>query len=157
MDRAEFERMKEEEKKHLRELKALKSKLKEVEQKKKVVDALKGVGLPESVQDTHDEMVNRLNRSAIEQEAKMEIALEGAGFALPQVPVVDEETLQKNRAAELIKQMKLEMGGLGLMPETASPSTPAASDGEKTIGRLRTEFTEEEEDREKSIGRKKGI
>jgi hypothetical protein len=173
MDRAEFERIKEEEKQHLREIMGLKKKLGEVQQKAKIFNALKGVGLSEESQNTYDEMMERLTRSNIESEARMDVALENAGIApvstaTPQVPQVSEEEMQKLRAAELVKQMKLEMGG-PMMPSNATATTSSDASLDRTIGKMPKPATEDADDEaentsgnvsaDRSIGKvvKKGI
>ena len=57
----EFERLKEEEKRHLRELRALKTQHRDAQRKKGLLDALRGLTNPEA-DATHEEMLDRLTR-----------------------------------------------------------------------------------------------
>lgn len=161
MDPKEYERIKAEEKQHLLQLRALKQKLAEAERKKTILGAVQGTALPDSVAATHEEMVERLNRESIRTEVKMEMALESAGLDLPTpVPQVSEEDAQKARAADLIRQMKLEMGGMPLdAPPRSASDTPA--EGDKSIGRPRSAEKESEvgehPEEARSVGRKRGI
>ena len=95
MTQEEFERLKAEEKKHLLEIQALKRKVQEVQQKKRIMDAVKGAGMPDSLAATHDEMVGKLTRGALETEVRMDMALENAGIPPVSVPEVDEAKLQE--------------------------------------------------------------
>jgi len=87
---------------------------------------------------THDEMIGRINEQTARQEARMEIALDSIDSESLKI----EEDAQQIRASELVKQFKLEMG-VG-EPETAA-ETPdlelpeqQAEQGAKTIGKQRS-------------------
>lgn len=145
MDKSEFERMKEEEKQHLREIMGLKKKLGEAQRKAGILGALNNMGVSDESEATYNEMLGKLNQSNWESQARMEIALENSGISpvsaptasvAPQTPVMSEEEMQKLRAAELVKQMKLEFGG-PMMPLTDTSSAAPLDMGlDRTIGRM---------------------
>lgn len=91
------------------------------------------------IDQTHDEMVQRLREQTARNEARMEMALD----SVDQEAIKIEEDAEKIRASELVKQFKLEMG---LAEEPAKrqeePSVRLPEEerepGEKTIGRERT-------------------
>ena len=114
----EYERIKETEKKHLIAVKKLKEKLKQVERQNTVDKALNEMASApgEDLLRTHEEMVDKLAMDAIHQEARLEIALaaqkdraEQAG-AMAESTEESDEALQKIRAKELVRQMKIQMG-----------------------------------------------
>ena len=91
------------------------------------------------VDQTHDEMIQRIQEQTAKNEARMELALDSVDSDAFQI----EEDAEKIRASELVKQFKLEMGmteapqekegGAELeLPEEASEETS------KTIGKQRT-------------------
>ncbi|MEO1382306.1 MAG: hypothetical protein AAFV78_03595 [Bacteroidota bacterium] len=55
---------------------------------------------------THDEMINRINEQTAKNEARMEMALDSVDTDTLKI----EEEAEKLRAAELVKQFKIEMG-----------------------------------------------
>src|SRR5690606_41865600 len=75
----EFERLKEEEKRHLREMRALKQQYREARRKRGLLDALRGLTNPEA-EATHEAVLDRLTRQDVESEARFEVALEDAGL-----------------------------------------------------------------------------
>ena len=87
------------------------------------------------VDQTHDEMLTRINEQTARQEARMEMALDSIDTQAMQI----EEDAQNIQAAELVKQFKLEMG----MTEPAAPAAepelqiPESEEAapEKTAGR----------------------
>lgn len=89
------------------------------------------------VDQTHDEMLNRVNEQTAKQEARMEMALDSIDIEAMQI----EEDAQSIQAAELVKQFKLEMGMAEPTPVQAAPEPelqiPEAEDAtpEKTAGR----------------------
>ncbi len=132
----EFERLKEAEKAHLRQLKALKQQHRDAQRKKGVFDALKGIVRPD-LDDVHDEMVDKLTMQNIESEARMEVALENSDLADDALERIAEEeaardALRKSQADELVRQMKLEAGG----DAAESKNEPLAQADGKTIGRV---------------------
>ena len=68
------------------------------------------------VDQTHDEMVQRVNEQSARNEARMEMALDSIDTESMQI----EEDAQEIQAAELVKQFKLEMG----MSEPAQVAAP---------------------------------
>lgn len=58
------------------------------------------------INDTHDDMVNKINEKTATMEAKMEIALDSVDTESLKI----EEEAEKLRAEELVKQFKMEMG-----------------------------------------------
>ena len=86
------------------------------------------------IDQTHDEMIQRLDQETAQNEARIEVALDGVDV---QALRLDEEA-EDMRAMELVNQMKLEMG-LG-KSTTESEHTPAEEDldsEDKTMGRTR--------------------
>jgi len=91
---------------------------------------------------THDEMLNRLNEQTAKNEARMELALDSVDTEAMQI----EEDAEELRAAEIVNQFKMEMGMSEEKESTpASDETidlPAEEEREepsKTIGRQRTQ------------------
>jgi phage shock protein A len=91
------------------------------------------------VDQTHDEMLNRINEQTAKNEARMEIALDSIDTKSMQIEV----DAEKLRASELVKQFKLEMGGPAeptrakkiLEDLDESDSKPS---GSKTLGKERS-------------------
>lgn len=85
------------------------------------------------VDQTHDEMLQRINEETALNEARMEMALDSVDRQAIQI----EEDAEAIRASELVKQFKLEMG-LGEQsgePQVDIPEQEA--EAEKTMGRER--------------------
>lgn len=85
---------------------------------------------------THDEMINRLNEKSARNEARMEIALDSIDTKTMEIEV-DAERI---RASELVKQFKMEMN---TESEPAAPLLKAQTEREstesgKSIGKSRT-------------------
>lgn len=87
----------------------------------RVADALESFEMG-GLDQTHNEMLNRLNEETARNEARMEIALESVDTETMEI----EANAEKLRAQELVNQFKLEMGKT---PEKADES----SGSEKTI------------------------
>ncbi len=105
----------------------------------KVADALEQFEVA-GLDQTHDEMLNRVYEQTAKNEARMEMALDSIDTDSMQI----EEDAESLRASELVKQFKLEMG-LG-EPAAATKAEQRlelpeqeADQGEKTIGRERTQ------------------
>ena len=88
------------------------------------------------VDQTHDEMIQRLDQETARSEARIEVALDSVDVESMRL----DEAAENLRASELVEQMKLEMG-------LAEPSEPEESDrisiddlepDDKTLGRSRT-------------------
>ncbi len=133
----EYKRIKEAEKEHLLALKKLKTQLRQVKQQNSVAEAMKNIeNAPgDEIARTHEEMVDRLAMETIQGEARLEVALSDSGEIEDETTagsVVEENTvegtahesiedqeqkivqsdaeLQKLRAQELVRQVKLQMG-----------------------------------------------
>jgi phage shock protein A len=93
---------------------------------------------------THDEMVNRLNEETAKNEARMELALDSVDSEALQI----EEDAEELRAEEVVNQFKAEMGLSGSSEasaeeESAEEGLDIPEEGEreepsKTIGKQRT-------------------
>lgn len=104
----------------------------------RVADALESFEMG-GLDQTHQEMVNRLNEQTARNEARMEIALESVDTESMEI----EAKAEKLRAQELVNQFKLEMG-----KETATPKKEksieiedepkAKESSQKTIGKEKT-------------------
>lgn len=105
----------------------------------RVADALESFEMG-GLDQTHSEMVNRLNEQTARNEARMEIALESVDTASMEI----EANAEKLRAQELVSQFKQEMGRTET--ETAKEKSidiedaPVKSkqESQKTIGKERT-------------------
>jgi len=93
------------------------------------------------VDQTHDEMVTRIEEQTAKSEARIEMALDSVDTQALQI----EEDAETIRAAEIVKQFKLEMGMLDTTePAPASESRvelseeKSESEQDKTVGRQRT-------------------
>ncbi|MEM1055307.1 MAG: hypothetical protein AAGI52_07260 [Bacteroidota bacterium] len=159
MDKSEFERIKAEEKAHLRKLRALKNQHRDAKRKASILGALKGMGTSK-LDATHDEFTGKLATDAAMTEARFEIASEEAERAAQAER--DAEATRQSDAEALIQQMKAELGGDPATPPASAPrrtDTPAAASG-KTIGRTppeaETPESTEPDRGAKSIGRRRG-
>jgi phage shock protein A len=90
---------------------------------------------------THDEMINRLEEETAKNEARMEMALDSVDTDEMQI----EQDAEELRAEEVVKQFKLDMGIEDGTAETEKSSDsldlPAEEEREepsKTIGKQRT-------------------
>ena len=101
------------------------------------------------IDQTHDEMINRINEEAAKNEARMEIALDSLDTQTMEI----EANAEKLRAQALVEQFKLEMN-----PERAQIETLTESGADETIeiGNPTTESEGSEESAapKKSIGSK---
>ena len=141
MSPEEFERLKNEEKAHLRQLRDLKAQQRDAQRKVQIANAVTGMRNPELEAST-DALTERLMRDAAFHEARMDLAVEssqGAAEAAAQT-AADREALCQAEAASLVAQLK---AGMGAPPATGGPATgtpaPPAGDAPalppKTIGR----------------------
>lgn len=89
----------------------------------KVADTMESFQVA-GVDATHDEMLRKVNEKTAVNEARMEIAMDKVDVGALKI----EEDAEKIRAAELVKQFKMEMG------MEAAPA-PAGEEFEKTIGK----------------------
>lgn len=86
------------------------------------------------VDQTHDEMITRINEETAKNEARMELALDSIDSDAVRI----EEDAEAIRASELVKQFKLEMGMSTSAPEVEIPDAELEQ-GAKTIGKQRTQ------------------
>ncbi|MFQ5570472.1 MAG: PspA/IM30 family protein [Rhodothermales bacterium] len=103
----------------------------------KVADALEQFEVS-GLDQTHDEMISRIQEETARNEARMELALD----SVDQDAIRIEEDAEAIRAAELVKQFKLEMGMDEAAPEEeARLELPEQEleQGAKTIGKQRTQ------------------
>jgi len=91
---------------------------------------------------THDEMLNRLNEETAKNEARMELALDSVDSEAMQI----EEDAEELRAAEIVNQFKMEMGlgdaesGTSADADTIDlPDEEELEEPSKTIGRQRSQ------------------
>jgi phage shock protein A len=103
----------------------------------KVADTLESFEVT-GIDQTHDEMLNRIQEQTAKNEARMELALDSIDTQSLQI----EEDAQKIRAHELVKQFKLEMGmgdtsAARDEPELEVPDQDLEA-GTKTVGRQRS-------------------
>lgn len=130
MTNEEYQRIKEAEKAHLRQIRELKGKLKSAQQYVKVKGALNEMEKGASaVSETHEEKIQQLRQHNAETEARMEIALENLPPATP-----SDEVIQQQNAQALLAQFKAEMG---VVKQDVPPSPNPEATG-KSIGKLPT-------------------
>ena len=83
------------------------------------------------IDQTHDEMISRINEESAKNEARMEIALDSIDTQTMEI----EANAEKIRAHELVEQFKLEMGessgSISIDEEPAQEEAPAKSVGNK--------------------------
>src|SRR5690606_17320842 len=111
----EFERLKEQEKAHLRQLRDLKAQHRDVQRKKSIFDALRGLARPD-LDATHDEQVGKLMQDAAMSEARLDLAMESASgtesaAARAAREAAEREALRRAEAEALVRQMKAEVQG----------------------------------------------
>jgi len=129
MTNEEFERLKEEEKAHLREIRKLRSMAKQLRVKRSVQAALdrmmKG---SQEVLDTHDEMVRQLAVETARAEARFDVAMEQREQDHP-IQDLDDLAL-KARAKELLERMT--EPSKSPANDTASTAPPSSREPERT-------------------------
>jgi phage shock protein A len=83
------------------------------------------------IDQTHDEMISRINEESAKNEARMEIALDSIDTQTMEI----EANAEKIRAHELVEQFKLEMGessgSISIDEEPAQEEAPTKSVGNK--------------------------
>lgn len=104
----------------------------------KVADALETFEMG-GLDQTHTEMVNRLNEETARNEARMEIALESVDTETMEI----EANAEKLRAQELVNQFKQEMGKEAAPEEKekkieVEESAGKKKESDKTVGRDRS-------------------
>ena len=158
----EYEQFKEAEKAHLRKLRELKKTHQQLQRKAKVTGA--GTDMADGMNqlfDEHGEMVEKLQRDAIESEARMEVALDQVDMndsvqeAQDAADLEAAETLRKARAQELIRQMKAAEGVGATTSSTASSAPSASLPSSESGSDATTDGESSSELPEKTIGRMK--
>ncbi|MDT0632853.1 hypothetical protein RQM47_00715 [Rubrivirga sp. S365] len=119
MSPEEFERLKAEEKAHLRKLRDLKQTYRGLQSKKSTADALNEIQNSD-VADETDRLTQEMLRESAQQEARLELALEGQAPQTGNVEDLDRDDLAKAEAEALVKQMKAAMGGA--LPDEPTPN-----------------------------------
>lgn len=137
----EFEQLKAKEREHLEKMRELKEAVRRLEHQRSVVNTLdKMRGGAHDLLDRQAEMVEGLARETAFLQAKAELGLEEEHSLRSQE--MDEDTMRKIRAQQLLEQIKSEESGGERSPEAApeTPETPPDSQPnlpDKTIGRMR--------------------
>jgi len=140
MSPEEFERLKNEEKAHLRQLRELKALQRDAQRKVQIANAVTGMRNPELEAST-DALTERLMRDAAHHEARLDLAVESAqaSAAASAQTEADREALRQAEAAALVAQLKARMGGGASPAGDAAPSDVAGASAAalppKTIGR----------------------
>jgi len=91
----------------------------------KVADAMESFTVA-GIDQTHDEMLRKVQEKAAINEARMQMALESVDHQAVQI----EEDAERLQAMDLVKQMKMEMG-----LESPAPVSEVGAGPEKTIGK----------------------
>lgn len=115
MNRDELNRLKEEEKAHLRKVRALKQQLREANRKKGLLDALNNLDTS-GLDATHEEMLRKVTEKNVSAEARFEMAMDALDEAEKQEAAREEMARfeaerQQSDAADLVRQMKAQMLG----------------------------------------------
>lgn len=114
----------------------------------KVADALEQFEMG-GLDQTHDEMLTRLNERTAKNEARMEIALESVDTKSMEIEI----NAEKIRAQELVSQFKREMG---MDVSEAPASAPKTESGESTKGSIDIESSDAaSEESGKTIGKER--
>lgn len=92
---------------------------------------------------THDEMVNRLNEETAKNEARMELALDSIDTETMEI----EANAEKLRAHELVQQFKVDMGKV----EAPEKEKSVGSENEQEI-EIDEETSQKEKEQDKTIG-----
>ena len=142
----EFERLKEAEKDHLRAKKRLRGTLEALKRRhrsRSVVEQMKRGA--ERLLDETESLVDTLRRTGARRTGRLEVALDDEETSLD----ADEQVLREERAEALLRRYKAARspdGGAGRSGEQEAPDADPTTDGpEKTIGRMRTPRSDEEE------------
>jgi hypothetical protein len=123
----EFQRLKDAEKAHLRQLRDLKQTYHDAQRKKAVIDAVTGMRNPDLEAET-DALTERFQANAALQEARMELAMERDDEIAR--AEADRDAVRAAEAQALVERLRAE----ATAPPPETP-TPGAADAPKTIGR----------------------
>ncbi|MFM2375931.1 MAG: hypothetical protein RLZZ165_1028 [Bacteroidota bacterium] len=137
-------KMKEEFKQDLRKRKEFLDSVQEFKRTKKLSDAV--VEIQSAGEDDTDVWVEKLNRDSAMTEAKMEMAMDSSNVSTPdpkkEVAPATEAEMRKIQAAELVRQMKMQMEAdnaaksPATAPEQKTPEPPATPQAPDTPGGL---------------------
>ncbi|HPQ70322.1 MAG TPA: PspA/IM30 family protein [bacterium] len=119
------------------------AKHKQAEWQKKVADAMESFSVA-GVDQTHDEMIERINRESAMNQARMEMALDNIDVAGIEI----EKEAQALQANELLKQFEMELGLKSPEPVAEKSLGP----GEEALAEVEAEIGEEVA---KTVGPKK--
>lgn len=140
----EFERLKEQEKAHLRQIRDLQRQATDAGRKGRLASALESLsGALTDGDSTRSELVDRLTRDAAHQEARLDLALEAQADAerLAQAEAERarfEREQQEARARATLDALRAEMGGASAAPASPTPEAsapPSPTGAAKTLGR----------------------
>ncbi len=124
----EYQRIKEEEKEHLRKIKKLKVAHRQLERQQKVTKAV--TDMTSSIQeklDVHSDMMNQIATESAINEARLEMAIESRQLEdQEKLALEDELDLAKANARELIRRLKEEEATSSLGTKTAKASIDRA-------------------------------
>lgn len=145
MNDDEFKKLKEEEKAHLRTMRALKGAVRLLERQRSVTSALEEMTTrSRAALEAHERLIEEIALDTAQQEARMDVALESAD---PVDHSVLEEESAKMRARALVDDMRRQEGpdsessepDPSAAPAEAKAPSEAATDPlpEKTLGRMR--------------------
>lgn len=111
--RSQREKLKQEYKEHYRKMRETKERYKQAKRKKNIVDALKDMDSAE-LMESFDSFLFEVKSKVAMAEARLDVALENMepGRQGPVQQPESEETLNRAKAKETLKQLKNEMGML---------------------------------------------
>ncbi len=138
MDKNEFERLKEEEKAHLRKLRELKQTHRGAQRQASTVKALNA--MMDNGLDATSAATDKLMRDAAHAEARYDLALDGTAPVTGNTDDLDRADLAKAEAEALVRQMKVQMGAVSdpSMTDAAQaasePSAPASAKASPATG-----------------------
>lgn len=144
MDDAEFNRIKEEEKAHLRQMRSLKRAVRLLERQRSVTSALEEMtSRSKAALEANERLIEEMAFDTARHEARLDVAMDDAA---PE-PVVDPEELARLRARALVEDVRRQeqqnAGGTQSAHNTStddkSAPPPAGPESlpEKTLGRMR--------------------
>lgn len=128
----ERNRLKEEYKAHYLKIKELKQKLAEAERVQKIKQAMQNID-PQGLIDQFDQALDKVKEKVFDAEARLDMAMESKMEEQDQADY--EQDLQKQRAADTMRHMKMELGYLNDAIEEQAQSL----DAEKTLGKKPSE------------------
>jgi len=146
MDDDEFQRIKEEEKKHLRAKKRLQRTLKALKQRNEVQSVVQRMKQGASrLLDETESLVDSLRRTIAQDQARFDVALDDELIEDEELHAAEEE-LREERAEELVRRMKAEQDATSHprpsmsedeeSSDTESDDKPEQGGPDKTIGRM---------------------